>query len=125
MFPLRSLILAALLVASVSSAQVARFAVDGPEPADLDAFINFSPLIVEATVESVFPSTQLGTGGRIVTDYIVRIDNVLKGKSADRIVIHLPGGRVETFQATTSQFDPMQVGERYVFLLDAKPPTNL
>jgi hypothetical protein len=126
MLALRSLILASFLVSSVSLVQGERFAVDGPEPADLEALINFSPLIIEATVESVFPSVQPGPSPMIVTDFMLRVDTVLKGsKPADRIVVHLPGGTVGPRQSTTNQFASMQPGERYLFFLDAKPPTNL
>jgi len=122
----RNLVLVTLLTSSVALAQVRRSAADGPAPQDLESFVKFAPVILEATVESAFPSTQDSTTPRVTSDFMLRVDRVLKGsKPADRIVVHLPGGTIGTVQYETNQIPMLKPGEHYLFLLDPSIPPGM
>jgi hypothetical protein len=106
------------------SAQVGRFWVDGPKPATLEALIDFSSVIIEATVESAYPVIDRPP---VTSDFLIRVNKVVKGSlTSNQIAVHqtggtLPGGRT----AEPMQYSLMVPGERYILFLDANPPANL
>ena len=107
------------------SGQVGRFSVDGPKPATLEALIDFSSVIVEATVESAYPV--IDRPPEVTSDFLIRVNKVVKGNlTSNQIAVHqaggtLPGGRI----AEPMQYSIMVPGERYILFLDANPPATL
>jgi hypothetical protein len=97
-----------------------RFHLDGPKPATLDALINHSSQIIEATVESSFPAIDRGTGP-LMSDFLIRVDRVVKGALASKqIVVHQYGGTLGGRVSEPAFYSMMQPGERYiVFLRDS------
>ena len=107
--------------------QTVRFAMDGPRPATLDALINFSSVIVEATVESAYPIVDQQSPGLVYSDFSIRVNRVVKGSVAsNQIAVHQAGGTVPGGKtAEPGGYSLMMPGERYILFLDANPPPGL
>ena len=94
-------------------------------PQTLEAFIDSSDVIVDATVQSVFPPTEVQPLA-FVTDSVFRVNEVLKGSERSKeIVISQYGGVSGDFQQHPSQFDVVKSGERYFLFLTKPSPERL
>jgi hypothetical protein len=79
-----------------------------------------APIIVEATVQSVFPAEKkdYGTDGRLQTDSILRVDRLIRGENMPReVVVSQWGGTLNGKSDVPYQYSLMQPGERYIVLL--------
>jgi hypothetical protein len=94
-----------------------RFHLDGPKPGTLDALIDHSSHVIEATVESSFPVIDRGSGP-LVSDFLIRVDQVVKGTLTSRqIVVHQFGGTLGGRVSEPAFYSLMQPGERYILFL--------
>jgi hypothetical protein len=89
---------------------------DGGQPLALKELCDRAPLIVDAKVQSLFPSYEQNPRTGIYTDVLLRVDKVLKGKEPNsQIVLTNPGGTVGTRTLLSNHvFKP---GERYILFL--------
>ena len=112
-----------ILVWSESVGQVVRFAIDGPKPPTLEALIDFSPIIVEATVESAFPVIDRRP---LTSDFLIRVNKVVKGNlTSNQIAVHQFGGTLGGRTADPGQYSLMLPGERYILFLIGNALPNL
>jgi hypothetical protein len=77
-----------------------------------------SDLIVEAYVESVFPTMQMPTGRLLFTDALLRSTRVLKGADLpSEFVVAQAGGELAGRKQSTGQYQLMRPGDRYIVFL--------
>ena len=87
-------------------------------PTSLADLCRTSPLIVDASVQSVFPATPINTRGNLATDVVLNVIKTLKGDPvASQIVVAQSGGILQGRQELTWQFPQMEPGQHYVFFL--------
>lgn len=89
----------------------------------LKALSESVPFIVEAHVESVFPSS--GGPGFLRTDAVLSVDRVIKGSIPEsRFVLGQVGGIKDGREAIPIQYDLMQPGDHYILLLNSSTATG-
>jgi len=107
----------AILIGSNHFVLGQRFHLDGPKPGTLEALIDHSSQIIEATVESSFPVFDRGTGP-LMSDFLIRVDRVVKGTlPSKQIVVHQYGGTLGGRVSEPAFYSMMQPGERYILFL--------
>ena len=98
--------------------QTGCFELDGPMPASNPAqLFSRSPAIVEATVQSLFPATEMpfGTRTRLHTDVLLHVDQTIKGSGiGQEIVVSQMGGTLAERKDRPCAYSMMQPGERYI-----------
>jgi len=83
----------------------------------LDELVRRVPVVVEADVQGIFPSTPQDGGG-LQTDVLFRVVRVLKGdETLKQFVVSQIGGSVPGHTHLLAGVDPMEVGERYILFL--------
>jgi hypothetical protein len=98
-----------------------------PWPASLEFITDNAPVVVDATVDSVFPAVEVGPDRRLETDSQLRVDRILKGPlQLTQIVVSQMGGVRGQRKEVASGVDPfMNPGERYILFLQFVPATRL
>jgi len=91
-------------------------------PQSVRVLFDRSAIVVEAHVQSVFPSSRIA--GRKIppmdTDAVLTVDRVIKGSfSSAQFVTSQPGGTLDGKTAISNQFPLMRPGEHYILLLSA------
>jgi hypothetical protein len=115
---------AAVTFAAPTTGQRRGLIIDADLPRSLQAFCESAELIVEASVQSVFPAEPpLGVDRKIaetvlITDSSLRVMRVLKGQQTEtNIVVAQPGGVRDNRSMLTEQVVLMRPGERYILFL--------
>lgn len=84
----------------------------------LDGLVRTSPVILDVSVESVWPATEIRPG-QLATDAVLNVNRVVKGPDpGPRIVVSQLGGALDGRVQTSEQFSLMQPGERYILFLE-------
>jgi hypothetical protein len=116
-----TVVLGTFLLSLFAFSQTTRFQMDGPLPAKGPAeLIAKAPVIVEVTVQSVFPAeiAPYGLNGRLQTDVVLRVDRIMKGANiVQQAVVSQWGGTVQGRSDLPVQYSIMQPNERYVVML--------
>ena len=103
--------------------------VSPPSGFSLKGMSEQSELIIEAHVQSVFASEDIGTGqSHLETDSLILVDRVLKGPqpSPSQVVVAQVGGTKSGVEVKNVDQDLMKPGEHYVLFLqkiESLPPS--
>ena len=98
----------------------------GAGPSSFDQLTNTSLVIAEATVQSIFPTTELEP--LLATDALLRIDRVQKGPNElHQIVVSQLGGVLGDRKECTDQYagSLMEPGQRYLVFLTSEDPKRI
>lgn len=115
------LIVSLLLMGIGALAQVVNFSVTvAGRPETVDDLSDLAPIIVEATVQSVFPTSEVGAPPTPETDSLLSVERVLKGtvKQGQHFVVGQRGGTLGQVKYVSAQFSLMEPGQRYVLFLE-------
>lgn len=98
-----------------------RVSADPENNADsIEQLVDWHDLVVVGRIQAN-RGWMTGDGESVVTDYVVRVEQVLKGRATAEITVSVVGGRVSFSNGTTatltSSMIPPTPGERYLFFL--------
>lgn len=115
---LAGLAAALLLPAALASPHAA-----GDEASSLAARLQGASQVVIAKTRAASPRWETNSNGDrlIVTEFVLDIEETLKGRNGSEVIIEVPGGTLDGLTLRVSGQPVLKPGDRAVFLLESTP----